>query len=67
MFARHSIKHSSQKGSTSSSLQKIVVDLDEQQEESISGGLTLTSGQLFINKNLTIEAGNAGQIGNAGQ
>lgn len=38
MFERHSIKDSSQKGSTSSSLQKIVVDLDEQQEDSISGG-----------------------------
>lgn len=41
MFARNSIKHSSKKGSTNSSFQNMVVDLDKQQEESISGGLVI--------------------------
>lgn len=41
MSNQHSIKHSLQKDSTSSSLQNIVVDLDEQHEESISAGFTI--------------------------
>ncbi|MBD2606155.1 hypothetical protein H6G81_16880 [Scytonema hofmannii FACHB-248] len=48
MFGKKSIKHSSQNLTNSSSLPKIVVELDEYNEESLSGGSSVKAPNALV-------------------